>query len=38
MATGKVTGDKPIPGTTRKIELYTPNYFAACTLGGIIGM
>lgn len=22
---------------SRAIELYSPNYFAACTLGGIIG-
>lgn len=23
--------------SSRAIELYSPNYFAACTLGGIIG-
>lgn len=31
---GKLEALKP----QRKIELYSGNYFAACTLGGVIGM
>ena len=27
-----------LPKPQKKIELFSSNYFAACTLGGIIGM
>ena len=27
-----------LPKPQKKIELFSGNYFAACTLGGIIGM
>lgn len=29
---------KALPKPDKKIELFSGNYFAACTLGGIIGM
>jgi len=32
--TSKLEAMKP----QRKIELFSANYFAACTLGGVIGM